>query len=523
MRRKLSLACFLGLLLFAAFGVFHFASAQGAGNVPAWLPATWSQALQAPLLPSILNGQTPALIPQFFAVPDASGQISTYEPGGAVTTLGPSGNAFFQSLGANGRTCFSCHQPQNGWSIGPRSVAAIYYNTKGRDPLFAPVDGSNCPNLGAAAVQPGAQFIAARSQLFNRANFRIFLPVPKNPDWLSVTVTKDPTGCELHPVYGLPAGVASFYRRVLPSANTNFIFPSGGGASFDVMWDAREPGLQSQFLDATLVHAQATPAEAAAVTAAMTVQGVNFQNGNFTAQSYDLLAGDLTGGDGSGAKGGTTPESALTAAGVHAPKTPGIPGAALTFDIYNSFTSSSQPWLASERASIQRGQTIFNNRTFEITDVRGLNDAKKANPSLGACSTCHNVVDVGNDFFDTPKDTGVMDSSSNVLPPAPDFPLFTFLCPQGSITFYSNPVTVNGVVYDKYQTTDPGVGWITGKCNDLGKMKVPVLRGLASRAPYFHGGNVSNLFDLVDFYNRRFNIGLSVQDEQDLVNFLNTL
>ena len=523
MKRLLCVTFSLGLLLFLAFGVLHFASAQSNANVPAWLPGAWSQALQAPLLPTILNGGTPASIPQLSTVPDASGQISTYEPGGAVTTLGSSGNPFFQSLGSNGRTCFTCHQSANGWSVTPRSVQAVYANTKGRDPLFAPVDGSNCPNQGAAAPQPGAQFIAARSQLFNRGNFRIFLPAPASHDWVSVTVTKDPTGCELNPVYGLPAGVLSFYRRPLASANTNFDLPSGGGAAFDIMWDAREPSLQNQFLDATMIHAQATPGEAAAVTATVAAQGASFQNGNFTAQSYDLLAGDLTGADGSGAQGGTTPESALTAAGVHAPKTPGIAGAALTFDIYNTFTSASQPWLASARASIQRGQNIFNNRTFEITNVRGLNDAKKANPSLGACSTCHNVVDVGNDFFDTPKDTGVMDSTSNVLPPAPDLPLFTFICPQGSILFYSNPVTVNGVVYDKYQTTDPGVGWITGKCGDLGKMKVPVLRGLAARAPYFHGGNVSNLLQLVDFYNQRFNIGLSVQDEQDLVNFLNTL
>jgi len=273
------------------------------------------------------------------------------------------------------------------------------------------------------------------------------------------------------------------------------------------------------------------------VTAGMIAQGVTFQNGNFTAQSYDLLAGDLTGGDGSGALGGPIPEVLLPAADIHAPKLPlgcGAPpkaaciaGEAQTFDIYNVFSSVQQPWTASARASIQRGQIIFNARVFTITNVRGLNDAKGQALSPGTCATCHNTVDVGNDFFDTPKATGVMDSTSNVLPPAPDLPLFTFLCPLGSLSnafvSYSNPVTVNGVVYDQYQTTDPGVAWITGKCADLGKMKVPVLRGLAARAPYFHGGNVSNLSNLVDFYNRRFNIGFSVQDEQDLVNFLNTL
>jgi cytochrome c peroxidase len=76
---------------------------------------------------------------------------------------------------------------------------------------------------------------------------------------------------------------------------------------------------------------------------------------------------------------------------------------------------------------------------------------------------------------------------------------------------------------DEFDTTDPGEGLIDGQCADLGKMKVPVLRGLPSRAPYFHGGNALTLADLVNFYNTRFNIGLSAQDETDLINFLNSL
>ena len=54
-------------------------------------------------------------------------------------------------------------------------------------------------------------------------------------------------------------------------------------------------------------------------------------------------------------------------------------------------------------------------------------------------------------------------------------------------------------------------------------MKVPVLRGLASRAPYFHGGNAATLADVVKFYDQRFNIGFSDQQETDLIVFLNSL
>ena len=67
------------------------------------------------------------------------------------------------------------------------------------------------------------------------------------------------------------------------------------------------------------------------------------------------------------------------------------------------------------------------------------------------------------------------------------------------------------------------MGLISGKCSDLGVFKVPRLRGLAARAPYFHGGNAATLREVVEFYNSRFNIGLSAQDTQDLVNFLGTL
>jgi cytochrome c peroxidase len=49
------------------------------------------------------------------------------------------------------------------------------------------------------------------------------------------------------------------------------------------------------------------------------------------------------------------------------------------------------------------------------------------------------------------------------------------------------------------------------------------LRGLAARAPYFANGSAKNLREVVDFYDRRFNIQYTEQEKQDLVNFLSTL
>ncbi len=73
------------------------------------------------------------------------------------------------------------------------------------------------------------------------------------------------------------------------------------------------------------------------------------------------------------------------------------------------------------------------------------------------------------------------------------------------------------------QTTDPGRALVSGRCGDIGKFKVPVLRGLAARPPYFHNGSAATLDDVVTFYNKRFHIGLTAWESADLVAFLRSL
>jgi hypothetical protein len=72
-------------------------------------------------------------------------------------------------------------------------------------------------------------------------------------------------------------------------------------------------------------------------------------------------------------------------------------------------------------------------------------------------------------------------------------------------------------------THDPGKALLTGKCRDIGKTKVPQIRGLASRAPYFSNGSATTLGNLVDFYDRRFSMNLTPQERTDLINFLKAL
>jgi cytochrome c peroxidase len=71
--------------------------------------------------------------------------------------------------------------------------------------------------------------------------------------------------------------------------------------------------------------------------------------------------------------------------------------------------------------------------------------------------------------------------------------------------------------------TDQGRGLISGKFKDIGKTKGPNLRGLATRAPYFHNGSAKDLNAVVAFYDQRFHIGFTDQEKSDLVAFLNAL
>ena len=73
--------------------------------------------------------------------PNPGGASQTFSTiGGGIDQTGP----FFQSLGTNGRSCGSCHQPSDGMSVSAANVQARFVLTEGLDPIFRTVDGSNC-------------------------------------------------------------------------------------------------------------------------------------------------------------------------------------------------------------------------------------------------------------------------------------------------------------------------------------------------------------------------------------------
>ena len=64
---------------------------------------------------------------------------------------------------------------------------------------------------------------------------------------------------------------------------------------------------------------------------------------------------------------------------------------------------------------------------------------------------------------------------------------------------------------------------VVAELNRCHEADVDSLRGLAERAPNFANGSAANLMEVVDFYDRRFEMKLSDQDKQDLVNFMSAL
>jgi cytochrome c peroxidase len=114
---------------------------------------------------------------------------------------------------------------------------------------------------------------------------------------------------------------------------------------------------------------------------------------------------------------------------------------------------------------------------------------------------------------------GQIDLGTTNLPhadPSPELPLFKLTCNQPG----AQPHPYLGVVV---YTQDPGFALTTGRCRDIGKITMQNMRGLAARAPYFSNGSARTLRDIVDFYDRRYRIGYTEREKQDLTNLLSVL
>jgi hypothetical protein len=459
-------------------------------------------------------GQGATSLPNLFPLRNDAGFVETLNAGGGPIDLsGP----FFQSLGTNGRTCASCHRPTQGWGISAAEVRTRFEATQGLDPIFRTNDGSNCDHDIDVSNVGGRR--KAYSLLTSKGLIRVALAAPAGAEFDVVGVS-NPYGCN-EPV------TLSMYRRPLPTTNLRFLST--------MMWDGREsspqtgtqkitfgtnPGdliadLSHQAVDATNGHAQGTtpltPAQQKAI--------VDFELALSTAQAVDFGAGPL---DGHGARGGPVTLGTETAGaffvGINDPLGQNPKGTAFTpliFNLFNAWAATGRSGDdegegegsdAGRRASIARGQALFNSKAINITGVAGLNDDLNVAAIPGTCGTCHDSPNVGNHSVSAPLNIGVGDTNS---------PLNVKYLPV--ITLKNR--TTNEIKV----TTDPGRAMITGLWKDVGRLKGPILRGLASRAPYFHNGSADTLEQVVDFYNKRFNVGITPQEKRDLVAFLKAL
>jgi hypothetical protein len=465
---------------------------------------------------------------------DGLGRVRVVNADGPFETQG---HPFFTPLGTNGRACVTCHQPANGMGLSVETIRRRWEETGGKDPLFAAVDGSNCPSLPQAER-------ASHSLLLDRGLFRIYLPWPPRsaagaaiqPEF-TIDVVQDPTGCNTDPAYGLQSKTPtiSVFRRPRPVANMKYLLelphgvpPSeflfyndksllprnpetGGFASLQLMSDGRDLTLKIQARDAALNHLQAQ----GAVSDKQLSRLESFEKQVYAAQSFDKVGGELTGED---SPPGLGPEALERGAPARLGNNP-INRIFGSFAPWRGIPEKAQetPEQRAQRAfreSVARGADIFYLKRFMIENAGKYNDKGLGNPFKRSCgSGCHNTLLMGMDLA-----PGYMDLGLNNLPWAnarPDLPLFKVVCNADAA-----PQSYLGrVIY----THDPARALITGKCADVGASMTQQSRSLAARAPYFMNGSAANLRELVDFYDRRFNIGYTEAEKQDLVNFLGVL
>jgi cytochrome c peroxidase len=305
----------------------------------------------------------------------------------------------------------------------------------------------------------------------------------------------------------------SMYRRPLPATNLKFLStlmsdgrestpPSTQKITYPDPDTALMADLAHQAIDATTGHAQG-----AVPTPAQIQDIVTFETALRTAQAIDYFAGFLN--DDGAAGGPVALASQQFFIGINDSFPPsfgfnptGAPFNPKIFNLYDAWANS-----LGQRASIARGQALFNSKSITISGVAGINDVVGPPTSFsGTCGTCHDTPNVGDHSVSAPLNIGVADVTSPL--DISYLPVFTLK---------------NNTTGETVKTTDPGRALITGKWADIGKVKGPILRGLASRAPYFHNGSAGSLADVLTFYDKRFNIGFTAQEKADLIAFLNAL
>ena len=502
-----SLYAAFGALILLAAAVFSNATAQDMG---ANYPIDWWAPSNGSILPGALEFE------------NSSGVL------GIVNTSGPldtKGHPFFEPLGSNGRACVSCHQPSAAMSVSAGMMRERWRKTSGKDPVFAAIDGSNCPGLPQGKE-------ASHSLLINRGLFRVGIKWPPPNAEFTIEAVRDPSSCNTDPVWGLKSRnpTVSVFRRPRITANLKYVMAgdaafnskngeltdidpeTGGHVAMNLMADARAATLKLQAMDAALTHMQAKTAPSAEQLRRI----VDFESGIYLAQTADRAGGRFPG---EGAPDGLGPQALEQGKPGRGddPRTP-VFG---RFEAWKDLTKSTGLTEARRdfRESAARGAELFMTRPFWIRDTANLNNTGMGNPVKRTCATCHNArftgthlapgfIDLGTNNYPNWTEPGLYSESGSL-------PVFKVTCGKSAPP---HPY-LGRTIY----TTDPGRALISGKCADVGSIVMPQFRGLAARAPYFANGSAQTLGDIVDYYDTRFDMKMTRTEKTDLINFLSAL
>jgi CRP-like cAMP-binding protein/cytochrome c peroxidase len=522
-----------------------------AGGLTVLSVLAFSAALAASVL---LGGTTVAAAPAkshacdgcpsiFRAFSDADGMVRSAPIDSSLDAT----NAFFaEDLGKNAQACYDCHQPRQGFSLQVPFIQSTFDSSAGTDSIFALNDTATRPDADISTIEKKQTVF---SLFLNLGLVRIgkthaagdFTVIPQTTDTFGQEpkpscATNDPlqtTDCDSQGLGGPPT--LSVFRR--PLVNTNVFFDSAvlfdGRASIANMNGQVKKAAQTLLLSETCdVPTSPTPCTPT-LNAAQEQDIARFMTGVFTAQEGGTTVGQF---HAAGASGGIADLVALarnplqpcrTAAGVNTPFTPSTctPAASPTMTLFDAWNGSPVP----ARAAIARGQALFNGGAH-LNGMAGVT----------SCSSCHALNNLGN----SPSDTSPL-SFVRLGLDSPDFlskvasedtRLASFVSRTSGLPLYevtqttaptcptlNDPATSSAVTGTNMRSSDPGRALVTGKCADLGAFKPPLLRNLAVRAPYFHNAAAASLDDVVNFYNVKFQIGLSAQQHSDLVAFLKAL
>jgi cytochrome c peroxidase len=305
-------------------------------------------------------------IPNNQPIRNPGGKAATFSTQGSVDLTGE----YFQAQGTNGRSCASCHIPEEAWSINPGTLQHLFDETEGTHPIFHKLDANN-PNAGDYTTVEGR--LAAFSMLLSRGVFRRGGAPRANSQWELIAV-EDPHGfANLNQLV--------HWRRAMPTIN----FAVG---SATVNWDGgnsvgtdQHAGLVNQANRNVIGGQQGPPA-----TAEVIANIVGFEESLSTAQLIVPGVGRL---DSDGARGG--PEALA-----------GMPKVAGRFDLFDAWANDENP----KRAQIARGQELFNN----------------PNANGRSCSGCHNSANNGTNINNALFDIGTASEAART----PDLPLYTF-------------------------------------------------------------------------------------------------